>query len=70
MKKEKETRAVALGRLLADVAMESAHLTYNAQRGMKIIKACIERLQERIDEIQPKKATPEYKEARYGQKRK
>jgi len=48
--------------------MEAAHQTYNAGRGKKIVNACIERLQERIHELQPKKATPKYKKARYGKK--
>lgn len=56
--------------MLADAVMEVAHLTYNAPRGVKMIVACIARLQERIGEIQPKKADPEYEKARYGKKNK
>jgi hypothetical protein len=63
---KKETRVDAFGISLADVVIETAHLMYNASRGRKIIEVCIKRLQERIDEIRPKKAKPEYKEARYG----
>jgi len=48
--------------------MEAAHQTYNAERGRKIVQACIKRLQIRIEELKPKKATPEYKKARYGKK--
>jgi hypothetical protein len=54
--------------MFADSIMEAAHLTYNAPRGRKIVQSCIDRLHERIEEIQPKKATPEYKKARYGDK--
>jgi hypothetical protein len=64
-----ESLAVKLGRDFADVIMSSAHMTYNAPRGIKIVRSCIERLQERIDEIQPKKATLTYKIARYGKKK-
>jgi hypothetical protein len=44
-------------------------MTYNAPRGIKIVQSCIKRLQERIGEIQPKKATLTYKIARYGKKK-
>ncbi|MDX1700056.1 MAG: hypothetical protein R3250_05525 [Melioribacteraceae bacterium] len=64
------TRPERLGILFADSIMESAHLTYNAPRGRIIIQSCIDRLKERIEEIQPKKADPEYKKARYGEKAK
>jgi hypothetical protein len=50
--------------------MEAAHQTYNADRGREMILACIKRLQSRIHELQPKLATPEYKEARYGKGKK
>jgi hypothetical protein len=63
---KKLNRAEQFGISLADVAIESAHLTYNAPRGVTIIKSCILRLQKRISEIQPKKANPKYKAARYG----
>lgn len=49
--------------------MEAAHQTYNSGRGKKIVNACIDRLQERIHELKPKKAASEYKEARYGKKK-
>lgn len=49
--------------------MEAAHQTYNVERAIKMVNACIDRLQERIHELKPKKATPEYKEARYGKKK-
>jgi hypothetical protein len=67
---EKGSRVDAFGLSLADVIIEAAHLTYNASRGKRIVKICIKRLQERINEIQPKKADPEYKKARYGQDKK
>lgn len=67
---EKETRIDAFGLSLADVIIEAAHLTYNASRGKRIVEICIKRLQERISEIQPKKANPKYKKARYGQDKK
>ena len=60
------TRQKSLGIMLADSIIEVAHQMYNASRGKAVIEACIERLQERISEIKPKKATPKYKEARYG----
>lgn len=64
----KYTKAEALGKAIADVAMKSAHITYNAPRGTKVIEVCIQELQKRITEIQPKKADPSYKAARYGSK--
>jgi len=60
------TRQESLGIMLADSIIEIAHQMYNASRGKAIIEACIKRLQERISEIKPRKATPKYKEARYG----
>jgi hypothetical protein len=66
MQPEKKSRAEIAGIMLDDAVMEVAHLTYNAPRGAKMIASCIARLQERIGEIQPKKADPKYKEARYG----
>ena len=66
----KETRVDAFVVSLADVVMEAAHLTYNASRGKRIVEVCIERLRERISEIQPKKAEPKYKEARYDKNKK
>ena len=65
-KVKKVTRQEALGIMLADGIIEMAHQMYNALRGRAIIEACIKRLLERIDEIQPKKADPKYKAARYG----
>lgn len=67
---EKKTRVDAFAKALADNIIEAAHLTYNAQRGKRIIEVCIARLQERVSEIQSKKADPKYKEARYGKGRK
>lgn len=64
------TRPERLGILFADSIIETAHLTYNAPRGRIIIQSCINRLKERINEIQPKKADPKYKKARYGEKAK
>lgn len=66
----KTSRAEIFGNMLADVAMEAAHITYNAPRGIAVVKACIKRLQERIGEIQAKPATTEYKKARYGRRQK
>ncbi|KKP80190.1 MAG: hypothetical protein A2271_03830 [Candidatus Moranbacteria bacterium RIFOXYA12_FULL_35_19] len=63
---KKTTRQEQLGIMLADSIIEVAHQTYNASRGKAIIEACIKRLQERMPEIQPKKATLQYKKARYG----
>lgn len=62
------TKAEILGKAFADAIILSAHMAYNAPRGVAIVKACIARLQERIGEIQPKKADPAYREARYGNK--
>lgn len=67
---EKGSRMDAFGLSLADVIIEAAHLTYNASRGKRIVEICIKRLQERINEIQPKKADPKYKKAKYGQDKK
>lgn len=67
MSKE-QSRPEKLGIQFADSIIETAHLTYNAGRGKNIVKSCIKRLRERIDEIQPKTATPKYKEARYEKK--
>jgi len=64
------SNAEDLGIAQADVVMKYAHMMYNAGRGRKIVEICIKVLQERIDEIQPKKADPKYKEARYGKKKK
>jgi len=66
----KETRVDTFGISLADIVIEAAHLTYNASRGKRIVEVCIKRLQERIHEIQPKKADPKYKKARYGKDKK
>ena len=66
----KKTKADKLGIALADVVMKTGHMTYNAYRGRRIVAVCIEVLQKRIGEIQPKKADPKYKEARYGKKKK
>jgi hypothetical protein len=63
------TRAEKLGRMFADAIMESAHQRYNALQGRKMTEACIQRLQERIGELQPREADPIYKEARYGKKK-
>lgn len=63
---EKISNAEELGIAQADVVMKYAHMMYNAGRGRKIVETCIKILQERIDEIQPKKADPKYKKARYG----
>lgn len=62
------SRAEKLGKLFADNIIETAHLTYNAPRGIKIVESCILQLQLRIKEIQTKKATPKYKKARYESK--
>lgn len=63
---KKETRARAFGICLADAVVEAAHLTYNASRGKAIVESCIKQLQNRIHEIQPRKAKPSYRKARYG----
>lgn len=63
---EKNTRIEAFGKALADVIIDSAHLTCNAPRGRKIVEVCIERLRERINELKSKKADSKYKKARYG----
>jgi hypothetical protein len=65
----KLTRREKFGIQSADLLMEAAHQTYNAERGRKMVLACIKRLQTRIKELQPKKATPEYKEARYERRK-
>lgn len=67
---EKKTRAEVCGIALADAVIEAAHLTYNAPRGIKIVKSCIKRLQDRMGEIQSKPAEPRYKKARYGKAKK
>lgn len=63
---EKISKAELHGKALAEVVMLAAHNAYNAPRGRKIVATCIEILQKRIEEIQPKKADPKYKKARYG----
>ncbi len=65
---KKPTRDSQLGIMFADAVMGAAHQRYNARGGKAIVESCIARLQERIGEIQPKKADPKYKEARYGRK--
>jgi len=65
---KKKTRAEISGELFANGIVEAAHLSYKASRGRQMIGACIQRLQERIDELQPKKTDPAYKKARYGKK--
>jgi len=60
------SRSEKLGIAFTDTIIESAHLTYNAPRGRKMVLACLNRLRSRIDEIQPKKALPKYKKAQYG----
>lgn len=64
----KLTRQEKLGILFADSIIEAAHLTYNAQRGRKIILSCIDRLNKRLNEIKPRKADPIYKKQRYENK--
>ena len=59
------SRGEIFGVMLADIVIEAANITYNAERGRKIINACIKRLNERKNEIVGKEATPEYKKARY-----
>ena len=66
MKKKVLTKAEEFGIVMADGIMRAAHLTYNAPRGIKMVEACIKRLQERKGELKPKKADPAYKKARYG----
>ena len=63
------TRAATFGTLQADAIMEAAHLTYNAARGRAMVDACIARLQERRDELQPRMASAHYKAARYGSRK-
>jgi len=65
-----KTRPELFGILQADAIMEASHLTYNAPRGRKMVRACIERLEERIEELQPKKADVDYKKARYSDRKK
>lgn len=65
---KKPTRDSHLGIMFADTIIEAAHQKYNARGGKVMVKSCIARLLERIGEIQPKKADPKYKEARYGRK--
>lgn len=65
---KRPTRQDALGIMFADSIIEAAHQTYNAPRGRAIVEACIRRLQEKLPEIQPRKASPDYKKARYGKK--
>jgi len=65
---KKPTRQDTLGIKFADCIIEAAHQTYNAPRGKAIVEACIKRLQERLPEIQPRKADPKYKKSRYGEK--
>jgi hypothetical protein len=65
-KKEKISKAEALGKALGDVVMMIGHQRYNASQGRKTVETCLKRIQERIDEIQPKEADPTYKKARYG----
>ena len=67
---EKMSNAEELGMAQADVVMKYAHMMYNAGRGKRIVEVCIEILQKRIHEIQPKKADPKYKKARYGKDKK
>jgi len=62
----KVTEAQALGELFADAVMKAAHMTYNAPRGRKVVKACVERLRARVGELKEKRASPVYKKARYG----
>lgn len=65
---EKETRSEFLGRMLGTIVIEIGHQRFNASQGRKIEETCLKTIQERIDEIQPKKADPKYKKARYGKK--
>jgi hypothetical protein len=65
---KKISKAELHGMALAEVAMLAGHNSYNAQRGRKIVATCIKILQERIEEIQPKEASPAYKKARYSKK--
>lgn len=120
MEKEQQQKLNEYAKLCAHNIIETAHFTYNAPRGITIVKVCIEilekeiektkshkkrtpsrtsglgislakgiitnpglcskekkfvvevciwTLKERIREIQPKQAEPDYKEARYGSKK-
>jgi len=64
------TRKRVHGINTADVIMENAHMMYNAQTARGYVQAVIDQLQSRINELQPKKADPKYKKARYGEKQK
>jgi hypothetical protein len=67
---KKITRADEFGISQTDAIMHAAHMTYNASRGKRMVEVCIKILQKRINEIQPKKADPKYKKARYGKNKK
>ena len=65
---KKQSQGEIFGIELAAIVMKAAHMTFNARRGRSIVLSCIKQLHERLHEIQPKKAKPSYKKARYGSK--
>ena len=68
-KSNKPTIPEKLGGLYADLIMRTAHFTYNAPRARKFVNTVIKILQERLPELKEVPATPEYKKARYGNKK-
>ena len=65
---KKQTQAEIFGKTMADAIIKAANLTFSAWRGKSMVNHTIKELQRRVNEIQPKKAEPSYKEARYGKK--
>ena len=66
--KKNLSRGEKFGIAEADGIIETACLTGDVSMAVKMIESCIKRLQERKGEIQPKKADPKYKKARYDKK--
>ena len=63
---QEKTRIETFARKAANVVIRTGSMTLDVSVGRKIIDSCIKRIEERINEIQPKKADSKYKKARYG----
>ena len=63
------TRRQMAGAKMADAIFELCNMMYNVNTAKGVIYACIDRLNKRLPELKSKKATPDYKQARYGNKK-
>ena len=62
------TKRKKIGYKIADGVLAAITLFYNADTQNAVLEAVIEKLEKARGMFKPKKAAPEYKEARYGDK--